>query len=532
MSIVYGEERELFQDENYPDIDDHITHESHEQHHSHSETTHATQQQELEQHPLHDPHPPAHDAHQQPHESHEPHHSHDSNNHQELTEQHHGSPDTDRFTNANDVVVSDLSNDLVEVARATCNAHAAAAAAGAAFGAVQSTDPRLNDYLTASAPEPEPQQQPAPVSVDVSVSSSLTVQASLPIQLAQSPLEQQQQQALVHPQLPPHLQHPQVTQPLTPATAPSPPSQHPQEQSPTTPVAPSSGRIKPIPKPVRQATKNAEGKFVCMWPGCVEDVKEFGRKCEWNKHMDKHDRPYKCGAVGCEKLPGFTYSGGLLRHEREVHGKHGGPKNPLHCPHESCKRATGKGFSRLENLNEHLRRVHTHGNADGTTATTTTNGGIGMGIGMGMGMGSSSNGCSGGIGNMNMNDCESDEATSDDTLGGHGHAQPQSQAAGPVPSHHHHQLLSSLKRKRRRDDLDGIGGGETSELREEIKRLRQENEELREQVQKNTQQTTLLVQKLQALTEAMALPPRANNNMAPTAQMTAGAAAVAGASSY
>lgn len=75
--------------------------------------------------------------------------------------------------------------------------------------------------------------------------------------------------------------------------------------------------------------------------------------------MDKHDRPYKCPADGCEKLPGFTYSGGLLRHEREVHGKHGGPKNPLNCPHVNCKRHSGKGFSRLENLNEHLRRVHT-----------------------------------------------------------------------------------------------------------------------------------------------------------------------------
>ncbi|EGO61404.1 hypothetical protein NEUTE1DRAFT_128016 [Neurospora tetrasperma FGSC 2508] len=479
MSIVYGEERELFQDENYPNIDDHITHDSHHQQH-HSQTTHETQQQELE-HSLHDPHPQAHDAH----------HPHDSNNHQELTEQHHGSPgDTDRFTNANDVVVSDLSNDLVEVARATCNAHAAAAAAGAAFGAVQ-TDPRLNDYLAASAPEPEP--QPAPVStVDVPVSSSLAVQASLPIQLT-PPLEQQQQQQqsrVVHPLLPPQLVA-QITQPLSPA-APSPPSHTQQEQqSPSTPAP--SGRIKPIPKPVRQATKNAEGKFVCMWPGCAEDIKEFGRKCEWNKHMDKHDRPYKCGAVGCEKLPGFTYSGGLLRHEREVHGKHGGPKNPLHCPHESCKRATGKGFSRLENLNEHLRRVHTH-SADGTT-----NGGIGMILPNGGGINA----------NVGAAD-ESDEATSDDTSFG---GQAQAQAQPQPPQSHSHQLL--LKRKRRHRDFDdnfgvGIGGGETSELREEVKRLRQENEELREQVQKNTQQTTLLVQKLQALTEAMA--PRNNHN--------------------
>ena len=74
--------------------------------------------------------------------------------------------------------------------------------------------------------------------------------------------------------------------------------------------------------------------------------------------MDKHERPYRCKEAGCEKLRGFTYSGGLLRHEREVHRKHGGPKKPLMCPHLSCKRSGGSGFTRQENLNEHLRRVH------------------------------------------------------------------------------------------------------------------------------------------------------------------------------
>lgn len=86
--------------------------------------------------------------------------------------------------------------------------------------------------------------------------------------------------------------------------------------------------------------------------------------------MDKHDRPYKCPVPGCAKLPGFTYSGGLLRHEREVHHKHGGPRKQLNCPHMNCKRHHGKGFSRQENLNEHLRRVHT--GTDGAEAIGTT----------------------------------------------------------------------------------------------------------------------------------------------------------------
>lgn len=121
----------------------------------------------------------------------------------------------------------------------------------------------------------------------------------------------------------------------------------------------SPSRSKPIPKPDREVTKGEDGKFICTWPGCTEDVRVFSRKCEWSKHMDKHDRPYKCPAEGCEKLPGFTYSGGLLRHQREVHNLHGGPRKQLNCPHPNCKRFSGKGFSRQENLNEHLRRVHT-----------------------------------------------------------------------------------------------------------------------------------------------------------------------------
>ena len=153
-----------------------------------------------------------------------------------------------------------------------------------------------------------------------------------------------------------------------------------------------------------------------------------------SKHMDKHDRPYKCAAEGCEKLPGFTYSGGLLRHEREVHGKHGGPKNSFNCPHPNCKRHTGKGFSRLENLNEHLRRVHTQN------------------------------------GIPNGTEVETDDGASD--------------------------TAGVMGQKRKRDSEDGS----LAELREEIKRVRQENEELRRQVEAQNQQTVIMMHKISQLT--------------------------------
>ncbi|KAK1761022.1 hypothetical protein QBC47DRAFT_19871 [Echria macrotheca] len=216
------------------------------------------------------------------------------------------------------------------------------------------------------------------------------------------------------------------------------------------PTVTTPSRIKAIPKPDREITKNADGKYVCTYPGCSEDVKEFGRKCEWSKHMDKHDRPYKCAAEGCEKLAGFTYSGGLLRHEREVHGKHGGPKNSFNCPHPNCKRHTGKGFSRLENLNEHLRRVHTQNGAP--------------------------NGTEG----------ETDDAASDAATG----------------------------QKRKRESEEG-----SDDLREELKRVRRENEELKKQVAAQDAQTAGLLQQISQLTGGALGQPR----MAPTAPMSASA---------
>ncbi|MCJ1432764.1 hypothetical protein MMC27_002121 [Xylographa pallens] len=104
--------------------------------------------------------------------------------------------------------------------------------------------------------------------------------------------------------------------------------------------------------------RNNQGQIICDHSDCSLLTQTFTRKCEWTKHMDKHTRPYVCGESGCEKIQGFTYSGGLLRHEREVHKQHGGPKAPRMCPHRDCKRSSGTGFSRKENLNEHLRRVH------------------------------------------------------------------------------------------------------------------------------------------------------------------------------
>ncbi|GKT44973.1 transcriptional regulator CBF1 [Colletotrichum spaethianum] len=220
-----------------------------------------------------------------------------------------------------------------------------------------------------------------------------------------------------------------------------------------------SSRVKCIPKPEREVTKQPDGKFYCTFPGCTEETQVFTRKCEWSKHMDKHERPYRCAAEGCEKLPGFTYSGGLLRHEREVHGKHGGPKNTVNCPHPNCKRHTGKGFSRQENLNEHLRRVHT---SDGSSTV--------------------------------QEDIQTGSDGDSEKAGGFG---------------------AGNKRKRSRKSSDaGL-----DELREEIKRVRQENEELRQQLDRQGQHSFAMMTQIAELQDALRTNLDGTGLGAPTATM-------------
>jgi hypothetical protein len=183
--------------------------------------------------------------------------------------------------------------------------------------------------------------------------------------------------------------------------------------------------------------------------------------CLYSKHMDKHERPYRCLVEGCENLPGFTYSGGLLRHEREVHGKHGGPKKTVNCPHPNCKRHTGKGFSRQENLNEHLRRVHTSPDAIDT---------------------------------------------------------PPGDAIQSPPDGNESER-SGTKRKRRSSD-DGLDHGEElTKLRDEIKRVCLENENLKKEMEQQSQHSLAMMAQIAELQDALRHGLGTATLGAPTAQM-------------
>ncbi|KAF2643849.1 hypothetical protein P280DRAFT_477305 [Massarina eburnea CBS 473.64] len=111
--------------------------------------------------------------------------------------------------------------------------------------------------------------------------------------------------------------------------------------------------------PLYNAKPKEDGNFHCPFegqPGC--NHKPTDLKCNHDKYVDSHLKPYRCNREGCPNVQ-FSSTACLLRHEREAHALHGHGKNPNLCYYTDCERAmAGNGFRRRYNLFDHMKRVH------------------------------------------------------------------------------------------------------------------------------------------------------------------------------
>ncbi len=83
----------------------------------------------------------------------------------------------------------------------------------------------------------------------------------------------------------------------------------------------------------------------------------------FSKHIDSHVKSYRCRESSCVTIS-FSSATCMLRHEREIHGKHDhGEKSHL-CAFVGCDRSVpGNGFSRHWNRSDHMKRVHDYDEA-------------------------------------------------------------------------------------------------------------------------------------------------------------------------
>ncbi|XEU97066.1 hypothetical protein FSHL1_002352 [Fusarium sambucinum] len=121
----------------------------------------------------------------------------------------------------------------------------------------------------------------------------------------------------------------------------------------------------------KKAAPFEDGLYHCPWegqPSCSHRPEKL--KCNYDKFVDSHLKPYRCKAESCEGAR-FSSTACLLRHEREAHGLHGHGDKPFLCVYEGCERAVhGNGFPRQWNLRDHMKRVHNdHGSSSGSPTT-------------------------------------------------------------------------------------------------------------------------------------------------------------------
>ncbi|KAI9742235.1 MAG: hypothetical protein M1818_004135 [Claussenomyces sp. TS43310] len=109
----------------------------------------------------------------------------------------------------------------------------------------------------------------------------------------------------------------------------------------------------------QKATPKADGLYHCPWEGdstCTHKPEKL--KCNYDKFVDSHLKPYRCKVHACENAR-FSSTACLLRHEREAHAMHGHGEKPFLCTSEGCDRGIpGNGFPRHWNLCDHMKRVH------------------------------------------------------------------------------------------------------------------------------------------------------------------------------
>ncbi|KAJ5143579.1 uncharacterized protein N7515_002366 [Penicillium bovifimosum] len=150
----------------------------------------------------------------------------------------------------------------------------------------------------------------------------------------------------------PFLSPPQSMPTQTPiSTAPSPTHSHSHSYSISDPDSPPQSTSASNADLTNYGIPTGDGTWRCAYPGCSSQA-SFRRGCDLRKHFNRHRKYLACRYEGCPQSvrSGFSSKKDRARHE----AKH----NPgVLCEWEGC----GKVFSRVDNMKDHVRRIHRKG---------------------------------------------------------------------------------------------------------------------------------------------------------------------------
>ena len=93
---------------------------------------------------------------------------------------------------------------------------------------------------------------------------------------------------------------------------------------------------------------NDDGSWRCAYPGC-SSRNIFTRACDLRKHYKRHSKHLFCRHDGC---PQSTEGGFSSKKDRARHEAKHNPGVP--CEWDGC----GRVFSRVDNMKDHVRRIH------------------------------------------------------------------------------------------------------------------------------------------------------------------------------
>jgi hypothetical protein len=98
----------------------------------------------------------------------------------------------------------------------------------------------------------------------------------------------------------------------------------------------------------RYGVRKANGRWSCARPGCSSQS-TFTRACDLRKHYNRHNKHLFCRREGC---PQATEGGFSSKKDRARHEAKHDPR--ITCEWEGCDRV----FSRVDNMKDHVRRIH------------------------------------------------------------------------------------------------------------------------------------------------------------------------------